>query len=101
MRAHSITSSDHSPPSQAAAPRLAVAADLDAVERATETFNAHDLDGLAEVLADDVVCCAPGGVQETGKAACVDFHRRWLADFPDGRLEVRSRHTIDERSTVA
>lgn len=94
--ARSITSSDSSPPPQAAAPRLAVAADRDAVERATETFNAHDLGGLAEVLADDVICCAPGGVQEKGKAACVAFHRRWLADFPDARVEVRARHTIDD-----
>ena len=94
--AHSITSTDSSPPSQAAVPGLAVAADRDAVERATETFNSHDLDGLAEVLADDVICCAPGGVHEKGKAACVDFHRRWLADFPDARLEVRARHTIDD-----
>ena len=70
-------------------------ADHDAVERATETFNAHDLDGLADVLADDVICRAPGGVEEKGKAACVEFHRRWLADFPDGQVEVRARHMID------
>ena len=94
--AHSITSSHSSPPSPAGAPRSAAAADRDPVERATERFNAHDLDGFAELLADDVTCCAPGGVQETGKAACVALHRRWLADFPDARVEVRARHTIDD-----
>ena len=67
-----------------------------AVEAAAQSFNAHDLDGLADVLADDVVCRVPGGVQETGKAACVEFHRRWLADFPDAHVEVRARHVIDD-----
>ena len=70
--------------------------DHDAVERATQTFNAHDLDGLADVLADDVVCRVPGGVEEKGKEACVELHRRWLADFPDARVEVRARHVIDD-----
>ena len=32
-----------------------------AVEAAAQSFNAHDLDALAEVLADDVVCRVPGG----------------------------------------
>jgi hypothetical protein len=31
-----------------------------------------------------------------GKAACVEFHRRWLADFPDAHVEVRARHMIDD-----
>src|SRR2546421_39553 len=33
----------------------------EAFEKGTETFNAHDIDGFAEVLADDVVFRAPGG----------------------------------------
>jgi ketosteroid isomerase-like protein len=94
--AHSITRSGRSPRSQASPTRPAVTTDHDAVERATETFNAHDLDGLAAVLADDVICRAPGGVEEKGKAACVEFHRRWLADFPDAHVEVRARHMIDD-----
>lgn len=67
-----------------------------AVEAAAQSFNAHDLDALANVLADDVVCRVPGGAQETGRAACVELHRRWLADFPDARVEVRARHVIDD-----
>ena len=67
-----------------------------ALERAVAAFNAHDLDGLADVLADDVVCRAPGGVLEQGKAACVELHRRWLADFPDARLDVRARHAVGD-----
>ena len=36
------------------------------------------------------------GCRRTGKAACVELHRRWLADFPDARVEVRARHVIDD-----
>lgn len=70
--------------------------DLDVVERATESFNARDLQGFADVLADDVLWRTPGGQEETGKAACVEFHRRWLADFTDGHVEVRARHMSDD-----
>jgi hypothetical protein len=70
------------------------AKDHDVLERAVETFNARDLDGLADVLADDVICRAPGGAVQKGKAACLEFHRRWLAAFSDGRVEVRARHMI-------
>jgi ketosteroid isomerase-like protein len=94
--AHSITSSGSSPHPQGSPTRPAVTANHDAVERATEAFNARDLGGFAELLAEDVVCCGPDGVQEQGKAACVALHRRWLADFPDARVEVRARHTIDD-----
>ena len=78
-----------------ARPTRPAATDQDVVATAVETFNAHDLDGLEEVLADDVVCRAPGGVEEKGKAACVEFHRRWLAAFSDGRVEVHARHVTD------
>jgi ketosteroid isomerase-like protein len=72
------------------------ATDYDVVRRATEAFNAHDLDGLADALGDDVIFHASGEVAEEGRAACVDFHRRWLADFPDAHVEVRARHMIDD-----
>jgi ketosteroid isomerase-like protein len=94
--ADSIVGSNRSPLPRASGSRRAPTTDHDTVERATERFNAHDLDGLADVLADDVICRAPGGVEERGKAACVAFHRRWLADFPDARVEVRARHLIDD-----
>ncbi|MCK1479699.1 nuclear transport factor 2 family protein [Bradyrhizobium sp. 197] len=45
----------------------------EAFGKGTATFNAHDLDGFAEVLADDVVFEAPGGMHGEGKAACVAF----------------------------
>ncbi len=67
----------------------------EAVVTATERFNAHDLDGFAEVLADDVSFHAPGGVGGSGKKACVEFYSRWLSEFPDAHLEVRDRHIAD------
>ena len=39
----------------------------EAFERGTETFNAHDIKGFADVLAEDVVFKAPGGVQGQGQ----------------------------------
>ena len=93
--AHSTTDPDGIDPPHTSPTRPVAATDYDAVKRAMEAFNAHDLDGLADALADDVVCRAPGGVEEEGRAACVEFHRRWLGDFPDGRVEVRARHMID------
>lgn len=93
--AHSITHPDGFDFPRASPTRPVAATDDDAVKRAMETFNAHDLDGLADALADHVVCRAPGGVEETGEAGCVEFHRRWLADFSDGRVEVRARHVLD------
>ena len=44
----------------------------DAFEKGTDTFNAHDIDGFAEVLADDVVFKAPGGML----LLCQARHRR-------------------------
>jgi len=41
----------------------------EAFQKGTETFNARNIDGFAEVLADDVVVEAPGGVRGEGKAA--------------------------------
>jgi predicted ester cyclase len=64
----------------------------EAFERGTETFNAHDLDGFANVLADDVVFLAPGGIAGRGKAACVEFFGSWFGAFPDARVKVHALH---------
>jgi steroid delta-isomerase-like uncharacterized protein len=68
----------------------------EAFEKGTATFNAHDLDGFAEVLADDVVFKAPGGTHGKGKAACVAFFGSWFAAFPDARVEVQAVHILDD-----
>jgi hypothetical protein len=68
----------------------------EAFEKGTATFNAHDLDGFAQVLADDVVFKAPGGLRGEGKAACVAFFGSWFAAFPDARVEVQAVHIVDD-----
>ena len=67
----------------------------EAVATATERFNAPDLDGFAEVPADNVKFHAPGGIGGSGKKACVEFYSRWLTEFPDAHLEVRNRHVAE------
>lgn len=69
---------------------------LEAFERGTDTFNAHDIDGFAEVLAEDVTFTAPGGMSGEGKDACVEFYGGWLNAFPDGKVEVHRVHIADE-----
>jgi hypothetical protein len=68
----------------------------EAFERGTDTFNAHDLDGFASVLADDVAFQAPGGMHGHGKPSCVEFYGGWLSAFPDGHVEVHNVHFIDD-----
>jgi predicted ester cyclase len=64
----------------------------EAFKQGTDTFNAHDLKGFAEVLADDVVFHAPGGIAGQGKAACVGFFGSWFEAFPDARVQVHALH---------
>ena len=67
----------------------------EAFQRGTDTFNAHDLEGFAEVVADDVVFAAPG-IRGKGKAACVEFFGGWVAAFPDAHVEVHGLHIVDD-----
>jgi ketosteroid isomerase-like protein len=75
---------------------MTITSTREAFERGTDTFNAHDIDGFADVLADDVVFTAPGGMSGEGKAACVEFYGGWLSAFPDGRVDVRDVHFADD-----
>ena len=68
----------------------------EAFEKGTDTFNAHDIKAFAEVLADDVVFAAPGGMRGEGKAACVAFYGSWFDAFPDAHVDVHGVHIIDE-----
>ena len=68
----------------------------EAFERGTGTFNAHDIDGFAAVLADDVVFEAPGGIRGEGKAACAEFFGGWFQAFPDAHVDVHDVHFIDD-----
>jgi predicted ester cyclase len=68
----------------------------DAFERGTRTFNAHDIDGFREVLADDVIFQAPGGMRGEGKAACAGFFGGWFTAFPDAHVEVHNVRFFDD-----
>jgi hypothetical protein len=59
----------------------------EAFQKGTETFNAHNIDGFAEVLADDVVFEAPGGARSEGEAV---LHRALSHLF--GRVPGRCGH---------
>jgi hypothetical protein len=58
-------------------------------DKSTAAFNAHDIDGFADLLADDAVFRAPGGMNGAGKQACTEFFAGWLSAFPDARVDVR------------
>jgi ketosteroid isomerase-like protein len=68
----------------------------DAFERGTDTFNNHDIDGFAEVLAEDVVLVAPGEMRSQGRGACVEFYGGWFQAFPDAHVEVHAVHFVDD-----
>lgn len=68
----------------------------EAFERGTETFNSHNLDGFAEVLAEDVVFQAPGGLRGEGKAACIQFYGSWFSAFSDAHVDVHGLHIVDD-----
>ena len=68
----------------------------EAFERGTDTFNAHDIDGFAEVLADVVVFTAPGGMRGEGKDAAVEFYAGWFRAFSDAHVEVDDVEIIDD-----
>jgi|SRR5271166_4314333 len=68
----------------------------EAFERGTETFNDHDIKGFADVLADDVVFKAPGGVQGQGKQGCAESYAAWFRAFPDAHVEVHQVHFSDD-----
>ena len=65
-------------------------------ERGTDTFTAHDLDGFAAVLAENVTFEAPGGMRGEGKQACVAFFGSWFGAFPDARVDVHDLHIADD-----
>jgi len=68
----------------------------EAFERGTDTFNAHDIGGFTEVLADDVVVVAPGPVRGEGRAACAAFFGSWFGAFPDAHVEVDALHILGD-----
>ena len=65
-------------------------------DKSTTAFNAHDIDGFADLLADDAVFSAPGGMNGVGKQACTEFFAGWLSAFPDARVAIRDVYICDD-----
>ncbi|HEY1294243.1 MAG TPA: ester cyclase [Chloroflexota bacterium] len=65
-------------------------------ENGTDAFNAHDLDGFAAVLAEDVEFHAPGGISGEGKDACAGFFGSWFTAFPDAHVDVHAAHVLGD-----
>jgi steroid delta-isomerase-like uncharacterized protein len=60
----------------------------EAFDRGTAAFNAHDLAAFGELMADDIVDTAPGGMRFEGKAAATQFYGVWFTAFPDCHVEI-------------
>jgi ketosteroid isomerase-like protein len=58
-------------------------------DKSTTAFNAHDIEGFADLIADDAEFRASGGMSGTGKQACAEFYSTWLSAFPDAHVNVR------------
>lgn len=61
----------------------------EAFDKSTTAFNAHDIRGFADLIADDAVFRAPGGMSGSGRQACADFFGGWLRAFPDALVAIR------------
>jgi steroid delta-isomerase-like uncharacterized protein len=71
----------------------------EAFDRGTAAFNAHDLDAFGELMSDDVILTAPGGLRFEGKAAALQFYGVWLEAFPDCHVDI-NRVIIDDDVAV-
>jgi hypothetical protein len=65
-------------------------------DKSTTAFNAHDIDSFADLVADDAVFHAPGGISGEGKQACTEFFAGWLSAFPDARTAIRDVYICDD-----
>lgn len=62
------------------------------VREASRDFNAHDIYGFTELLADDAVVQAAASLGGTGEAACASFYGSWLTAFPAAHTEINGLH---------
>lgn len=65
-------------------------------EKGTDAFNRHDVEEMAETMADDVRTSAPGAGELTGKQATKAFYKSWIDAFPDARVEIKGATCTDD-----
>jgi predicted ester cyclase len=68
------------------------------VEKGDQAFNAHDMEGIARLLASDAELTASGDVKVQGAQAIKEYYAAWISAFPDARTEVKNK--IVQGSTV-
>ena len=65
-------------------------------DRSTEAFNRHDVEAFKASFSKEVTCTAPGNVRLEGPEAVASFYRSWMDGFPDGRVEIRELHALED-----
>lgn len=65
-------------------------------DKSTAAFNAHDIDRFTELIGDDAVFHAPGGMSGAGQRACAEFYGAWLSAFPDAHVAVRDLYVCGD-----
>jgi steroid delta-isomerase-like uncharacterized protein len=71
----------------------------EAFDRATEAFNAHDVDAFVECFSDDFVQTTPGGGRAQGRSGAREFATMWFGAFPDAHVDVQ-RLVIEDDSAA-
>ncbi|MGA8014332.1 MAG: nuclear transport factor 2 family protein [Candidatus Dormiibacterota bacterium] len=66
--------------------------------QAHERFNAHDLDAIDDIYAEDAEFKGPGGMVFKGRAQIRQFTSGWFQGFPD--CELRSLNVIEGGDTI-
>ena len=89
--------SEQNPPASAQTTRMVI-------DRFAEALNRHDPDALASWLTDDTVfedtSPPPDGLRIEGKAAVVDFWRKWFARNTDAVFEAEDVIVSGDRAVV-
>lgn len=65
-------------------------------DKSTTAFNAHDIGGFTDLIAEDAEYRAPGGMTGAGRQACAEFFAGWLAAFPDAHVTVRDLYVCND-----
>ncbi len=68
----------------------------EAFEKGTDTFNAHDIDGVRGGARRRRRLRGAGGMRGEGKAACAEFYGGWIEAFPDAHVDGHRLHIIDD-----
>jgi ketosteroid isomerase-like protein len=75
-----------------------------AIDSFNEVFNRHDADAMATLLTEDTVfedtSPPPDGQRVEGKAAVIEFWRKWFAHNVDARFDAEEVIVSGNRGTV-